>query len=115
MGQHIYNGLETIMGSTPGAPYYLSYVFNTSNQIRSAIIGTFYTNEVTTDSITIVTLDSFGCTNGVFYPRDGSWIREANRQPNEFPLRCFMTTSPNKLMAVRLDGCGLARLAKRRA
>lgn len=86
LGQHIYNGSETIMGSTPGAPYYLAYVFNPSNQLRSAIIGTIHTNEVTSGSITIVTLDSFGCTNGVFYPRDGSWIREVNSRPKEFPL-----------------------------
>jgi len=66
MGQYIYNGAETVMGSTPGAPYSVSYRFDSSNRLRSAIIGTIHTNDVTPRSITIVTLDSFAYTNGVF-------------------------------------------------
>jgi hypothetical protein len=50
----------------------------------TAFVGTIRTNDGT---FTVVTLDSFGCTNGVFFPRDGSWIREVNSRPKEFPLR----------------------------
>ncbi len=78
MGRYLYNGAETIIGSTPGAPYALTYRLNPSGQIRSAMIGTIRTNDVASGSITVVTLDSFACTNGVFYPRDGSWVREIN-------------------------------------
>jgi hypothetical protein len=84
LGQYIYNGAETLIGLTPGAPYPLSFRFDISNRLRSAFVGTIRTNAVT---FTFVTLDSFGCTNGVFFPRDGSWIREVNSQPREFPLR----------------------------
>jgi hypothetical protein len=86
LGGHIFNGSETIIGSTAGAPYPLSFVFDTSNKPRSAIIGTVRTNAAA-GSITIVTLDSFACTNGVFYPRDSSFIREVNSLPNDFILR----------------------------
>ena len=86
MGRYIYNGAETSIGSTPGAPYVLTYRFDSSNQLRSAIISTVRTNNRTPRSITIVTLDSFGFTNGVFYPRDGSWIGEANSLAREYRL-----------------------------
>jgi len=83
MNDYIYNGAETLMGSTPGAPYLFTYRFDASNQLRSAIISTIHTNDVTPRSITFVTLDSFGSTNGVFYPRDGSWIHGANSMSRE--------------------------------
>ncbi len=76
MGLYIYNGSETIIGSLPGAPYFLTYRLDSSNKTRSAIIGT--TNAVI--------LDSFACTNGVFYPKDSSFIHEANSLPKpSFP------------------------------
>jgi hypothetical protein len=86
MGRYIFNGSENIIGSTPGAPYHLSFRFGTSNELRSAIIGTIRTNGVASESVTVVTLDSFGCTNGLFYPRDGSWLREVNSMSNTFSI-----------------------------
>lgn len=86
IGDYVYNGAETTIGSRPGAPYLLTYRFDSSNVLRSAIISTIRTNDVTPRSVTIVTLDSFGFTNGVFYPRDGSWIREVNSPAREFPV-----------------------------
>ncbi len=71
MGQYIWNGSETIIGSVPGAPYFLTFRLDSSNKTRSAIIGTS----------NAVILDSFACTNGVFYPKDSSLIHEANSLP----------------------------------
>jgi hypothetical protein len=76
MGQYVYTGSEFIIASVPGAPYSLIFRSDSSNKQRSAIIGT--TNAVI--------LDSFACTNGVFYPKDSSFIREANSLPRpSFP------------------------------
>ncbi len=80
------NGTNTSIGSGLDAPYSLLFVLDSSNRPRSAIIGTIHTNDVTPRSITIVTLDSFGCSNGLFYPRDSSWLRKVNSMPNTFPL-----------------------------
>jgi hypothetical protein len=82
----IANGTNTMIGSGPGTPYALTFALDSSNRPRSAIIGTIHTNDLTPRSITIVTLDSFGCSNGVFYPRDSSWLRKVNSMSNTFPL-----------------------------
>jgi hypothetical protein len=58
----------TMVGSTPGAPYYFNIAFDSSHRPLSAHI--MATN--------LVTLDLFECTNGVFYPADSSLIREIN-------------------------------------
>jgi hypothetical protein len=76
MGQYIWNGSEAIIGSVAGAPYFLTFRLDSSNKTRSAIIGTS----------NAVILDSFACTNGVFYPKDSSFIHEANSLPKtSFP------------------------------
>lgn len=77
VGQYIFNGTETIIGSVASAPYFLAFRLDSSNKTRSAIIGT--TNAVI--------LDSFACTNGVFYPKDSSFIEEANSLPKPSFLR----------------------------
>jgi hypothetical protein len=87
LGSYLYNGAEFTIGTTPGAPYSLIFRLNSSNQPLSAIVGTLRTNAGTPPSIAVVTLDSFGCSNGVFFPRDASWIRDMNHLPNQFPLR----------------------------
>lgn len=69
----ISNGTNTIVGSTPGAPYSFNVHFeSSSNNPRSAQIR----------STNLVLLDWFLCTNGVFYPADSSLIRKAVR---DFP------------------------------
>jgi hypothetical protein len=81
MGCYMYeiaNGTNTVIGSTPGAPYSLGFVLDSSNRPRSAQIR----------ATNLVMLDWFLCTNGVFYPADSSLIREANgRLPKDFPPR----------------------------
>jgi len=77
---------RTMMCSAPGAPYYFSVALDTSNQPLSAHIM----------STNFVMLDSFLCTNGVFYPADSSSIRESNGRLSKVlrPHR-FMTTWPS--------------------
>jgi len=71
-------GTHTMIGSAPGAPYYLSFDFDSSNQPLSAQIR----------ATNLVMLDWYFCTNGVFYPADSSLIRDANsRLPKNFPPR----------------------------
>src|SRR5262245_12974604 len=54
----------TFVNAAAGAPYVLGFVWDSSNQIRSASVTT--TN--------YVTLDMFTYTNGVFYPVSSSVI-----------------------------------------
>ena len=62
------NGTNTVVGSTPGSPYFFNVGFDVSNKPRSAQIrGT-----------NMVLLDWFLCTNGVFYPAESSLIQDAN-------------------------------------
>lgn len=51
----------------------LCFVWDASNQIRTASVTT--TN--------YVTLDSFTCTNGIFYPVASSEIAESNRKTKD--------------------------------
>jgi hypothetical protein len=64
----IANGTNTVISSTPGAPYSLGFVLDSSNKPRSAQIR----------ATNLMMLDWFLCTNGVFYPADSSLIREAD-------------------------------------
>jgi len=57
---------SSIIYSAAGAPYSLSFQFDSSNQIKSALITTNFT-----------ILEAFNCTNGIFYPQDSSFIRKA--------------------------------------
>jgi hypothetical protein len=70
------NGTNTVVGSTPGTPYYFAVHFDASNKPRSAQIH----------ATNLVMLDWFLCTNGIFYPADGSLIRKANAKlKKDFP------------------------------
>ena len=62
----------TFINSAAGAPYVLTFVMDSSNQVRAASVTT--TN--------YVILDSFTYTNGIFYPEDSSRIEESNRKTN---------------------------------
>jgi hypothetical protein len=64
---------NTFVNSAAHAPYMLNFVWDASNQIRGA--GVMTTN--------YVILDSFTCTNGIFYPEDGSRIEESNRKTKD--------------------------------
>jgi hypothetical protein len=79
VGSYMYqiaNGTNTGFSSAPGAHYYFNVGFDNSNRPRSAHI--MATN--------LVMLDWFLCTNGVFYPAEGSLIQEANdRLTKGFP------------------------------
>jgi hypothetical protein len=59
---------RTMVSSVPGASYYFSVAFDASN--RPLIAHITATN--------LVELDLFYCTNGVFYPVDGSLIQLDN-------------------------------------
>jgi len=72
VGGYIYqtaNGPDrTMIGSTPGGPYFFNIAFDASNKpIVAHIMATNF-----------VEVDLFTCTNGVFYPAESSLIREAN-------------------------------------
>jgi hypothetical protein len=59
---------------------YLYEIANGTNTAISSVAGAPY-------SLGFVMLDWFPCTNGVFYPADGSLIREANgRLPKNLPV-----------------------------
>ena len=74
LGRYSQAGGYAFVNSAPGAPYVLSFVWDPSNQIRSATVTT--TN--------YVILDSFTCANGIFYPEDSSRIEESNRKTKDF-------------------------------
>jgi hypothetical protein len=59
---------RTMIVSVPAAPYYFSVALDASNRPISAHIM----------STNFIMLDSFRCTNGVFYPEGSSLIRESN-------------------------------------
>jgi hypothetical protein len=77
LGRYSQGGGYTFINSAPGAPYMLGFVLDSSNQVRAASVTT--TN--------YVTLDSFTCTNGIFYPEDSSRIEESNRKTRDFVPR----------------------------
>jgi hypothetical protein len=70
LGRYSQAGGYTFVNSAAHAPYVLTFVWDSSNQIRTASVTT--TN--------YVILDSFTCTNGTFYPEDSSRIEESNRK-----------------------------------
>jgi hypothetical protein len=59
---------RTMVGSVPDAPYYFDIAFDASNRPLIAHIA----------ATNLVELDLFFCTNGVFYPADGSLIQQDN-------------------------------------
>ena len=65
---------HTFINSAAGAPYVLTFLLDSSNQVRAASVMT--TN--------YVILDSFTCTNGIFYPEDRSRFEESNRRTKDF-------------------------------
>lgn len=64
----------TFINTAVGAPYVLAFVLDSSNQVRVASVST--TN--------YVILDSFTCTNGIFYPEDSSRFEESNKKTKDF-------------------------------
>ena len=73
LGRYSQAGGYSFVNSAARAPYVLTFVWDTSNQIRTASVTT--TN--------YVVLDSFTCTNGIFYPEDSSRIEESNRKTKD--------------------------------
>ena len=73
LGRYIHDGGYTFISSAAGAPYVLTFAWDSSNQIRAASVTT--TN--------YVLLDSFTFTNGIFYPEDSSRIEESNRKTKD--------------------------------
>jgi len=61
------------VSAAAGAPCQLSFVWDATNQMRSALV-------TTTDH---VILDSFTFTNGIFYPVASSEIEASNRRTKE--------------------------------
>ena len=70
LGRYSQGGGYSFVNSAAGAPYVLNFLFDSSNQMRTASVTT--TN--------YVILDSFTCTNGMFHPEDSSRIEESNRK-----------------------------------
>jgi hypothetical protein len=52
--------------SVAGAPYSMSFQYDASNHIRSALVIS-----------NVMILEAFGCTNGVFYSQDSAFIQKA--------------------------------------
>ena len=73
LGRYSQGGGYTLINTAAGAPYMLSFIMDSSNQVRAATVTT--TN--------YVALDSFSCTNGIFYPEDSSRIEESNRKTKD--------------------------------
>ena len=73
LGRYSQAGGYTFVNSAAHAPYVLTFVWDSSNQIRTASV-------TTTD---YVILDSFTCTNGIFSPEDSSRIEESNRKTKD--------------------------------
>jgi len=74
LGRYSQAGGYTFVNSAAHAPYVLTFVWDASNQIRTASVTT--TN--------YVILDSFTCTNGIFYPEDSARIEESNRKTKDY-------------------------------
>ncbi len=70
LGRYSKAGGCTIVNTAPGAPAVLAFVWDSSNQLRTASVST--TN--------YVILDSFTYTNELFYPVGSSEIEESNRK-----------------------------------
>ncbi len=70
LGRYSQGSGYTFVNSAPGAPFVLTFLWDSSNQVRTASVST--TN--------YVILDSFTCTNGLFYPAASSEIEESNRK-----------------------------------
>ena len=73
LGRYSQAAGHTFVNSAASAPFILTFAWDSSNQIRTASVTT--TN--------YVTLDSFTCTNGMFYPVANSEIEETNRKTKD--------------------------------
>jgi hypothetical protein len=73
LGRYSQGGEYTFVNTAVSAPCALAFVWDSSNQLRSASVTT--TN--------YVTLDSFTYTNGIFYPVASSVIEESNRKTKD--------------------------------
>lgn len=73
LGRYSQGGGYTFVNSAAGAPYVLTFTWDSTNQIRAAAVTT--TN--------CVMLDSFTFTNGIFYPEDSSRIEESNKKTKD--------------------------------
>ena len=60
----------TFVNAAPGAPVMLTFVWDSSNQLKTASVS----------ATNYVILDSFTYTNGLFYPAGSSEIEESNRK-----------------------------------
>jgi hypothetical protein len=70
LGRYSQGSGYIFVNSAAHAPFVLSFVWDSSNQMRAAsVTATNY-----------VILDSFTCTNGIFYPEASSRIEESNKK-----------------------------------
>ncbi len=72
LGRYSKVGAFTLVSSAADAPCALAFVWDATNQIRSASVTTNY-----------VTLDLFTFTNGIFYPVASSEIEESNKKTKD--------------------------------
>ena len=74
IGGYITYPTSSFSHSVAGAPYSMSFQYDSSNHIRSAL--------VTSNS---VILEAFVCTNGVFYAQDSAFIQKAANLAGTLP------------------------------
>jgi hypothetical protein len=74
LGRYSRGSGYTFINTAVSAPCVLTFILDSSNEVRAASVTT--TN--------YVILDSFTCTNGMFYPEDNSRIEESNRKTKDF-------------------------------
>jgi len=74
LGRYSQGSGYTFIRSASDAPYLLTFILDSSNQIEAASVTT--TN--------YVTLEAFTYTNRMFYPEDSSRIEESNRKTKGF-------------------------------
>jgi hypothetical protein len=74
IGGYITYPTHSISYSVAGAPYSMSFQYDAANQLRSALV---------TSNTTI--LESFPCTNGVFYSADSAFIQKVGQLSASLP------------------------------
>jgi hypothetical protein len=63
---NLYSYNRSSIISVAGAPYSLGFSFDSSNKMSAVVMSN------------AVMLESFSCTNGIFYPADSSYIAKLN-------------------------------------
>src|SRR4051812_1287530 len=74
IGGYIAYPTRSFSYSAAGAPYSMSFQYDASNQLQSALVST-----------NSIILEAFVCTNGIFYTRDSAFIQKATSLAETLP------------------------------